>query len=95
MVRRVGEIRWVVCASPDYLTRHGEPRTPADLSDHDCIAFEELQRYREWSFASEGQRPALGYPPLFGQYSGRRDCWGCRRARSRAGDVVSSRGERR
>jgi len=47
VARRVGEIRWVVCASPDYLSRHGEPVTPADLSDHDCIAFEELQRYRE------------------------------------------------
>jgi DNA-binding transcriptional LysR family regulator len=51
VARRVGEIRWVVCASPDYLRRRGEPRTPADLSDHDCIAFEELQRYREWPFA--------------------------------------------
>jgi len=51
MVRRVGEIRWVVCASPDYLTRRGEPRTPADLSDHDCIALEEPQRHREWPFS--------------------------------------------
>ena len=42
MVRSVGEIRWMVCASPDYLARHGEPRTPAGLSDHACIAFEEL-----------------------------------------------------
>jgi DNA-binding transcriptional LysR family regulator len=50
MARRVGEIRWMVCASPDYLARRGEPRTPHDLSDHDCIAFEELQRYREWPF---------------------------------------------
>jgi DNA-binding transcriptional LysR family regulator len=50
-VRRVGEIRWMVCASPDYLTRRGEPRTPADLSNHDCIAFEELRRYREWPFS--------------------------------------------
>ena len=35
----------------DYLTRRGEPRTPADLCDHDCIAFEELQRHREWPFS--------------------------------------------
>lgn len=50
VARRVGEIRWVVCASPDYLRRRGAPRTPADLSNHDCVAFEELQRYREWPF---------------------------------------------
>ena len=41
----------MICASPDYLRRRGEPHTPADLSDHDCIALEELQRYREWPFA--------------------------------------------
>jgi DNA-binding transcriptional LysR family regulator len=48
--RRVGDIRWVVCASPEYLRRRGEPRVPADLSHHDCIAFEGLERYREWPF---------------------------------------------
>lgn len=52
VARRVGELRWVVCASPDYLQRRGEPRVPTDLSDHDCIGLEELQRYREWPFAS-------------------------------------------
>ena len=51
VARRVGEIQWVICACPDYLRRRGEPCEPADLSDHDCIAFEGLQRYREWPFA--------------------------------------------
>ena len=51
VAKRVGEIRWVVCASPDYLDRRGEPQSPADLAEHDCIAFEGLQRYREWPFA--------------------------------------------
>jgi DNA-binding transcriptional LysR family regulator len=50
VARRVGEIRWVVCASPDYLSRRGEPADPTILTDHDCIAFEGLQRYREWPF---------------------------------------------
>lgn len=48
--RRVGNVGWLVCASPDYLQRRGEPRTPTDLSGHDCIAFEGLERYREWPF---------------------------------------------
>jgi DNA-binding transcriptional LysR family regulator len=96
IARRVGEVRWVVCASPDYLRRRGEPpRAPADLQGHDFIALEGLQRYRDWSYASEGATNQLSVtPPFFGQYSGRRDCWGCRRARSRAGDVVSSSGKR-
>jgi len=50
VARRVGEIRWVVCASHEYLERRGEPVEPGELADNDCIAFEGLQRYREWPF---------------------------------------------
>jgi DNA-binding transcriptional LysR family regulator len=35
----VGAVRRVVIASPDYLARHGEPRTPADLLRHDAVGF--------------------------------------------------------
>lgn len=31
--------RRVVCATPSYLERHGVPRTPGDLSRHNCLAF--------------------------------------------------------
>ena len=31
----------VLCASPDYLARHGEPRTLAELSGHECLAIKE------------------------------------------------------
>jgi DNA-binding transcriptional LysR family regulator len=65
VARRVGEIRWVVCASPEYLRRRGEPRTPADLSDHDCIAFEGLQRYREWPLASTTGIQQIAISPRF------------------------------
>lgn len=47
-----GHIRWILCASPDYLARRGEPATPADLTDHDCIGFEGLQTYRSWTIGS-------------------------------------------
>jgi DNA-binding transcriptional LysR family regulator len=50
VARRAGEIQWVVCASPDYLNEHGDPTEPAELADRECIAFEGLQRYREWPF---------------------------------------------
>ncbi|WP_213767601.1 LysR family transcriptional regulator [Caballeronia sp. dw_19] len=34
VARRLAPNRRVLCASPDYLARHGEPKMPADLSAH-------------------------------------------------------------
>ncbi len=48
--RSVGEIRRVVCGSPEYLRERGTPATPDDLRGHDCITFENLMSVRSWSF---------------------------------------------
>ncbi|AXI82941.1 LysR family transcriptional regulator [Xylella taiwanensis] len=37
--RRLGSQRKILCASPDYLAARGEPRTLADLADHDLLAY--------------------------------------------------------
>lgn len=39
MTRRVGSYRWVVCASPDYLARYGEPRAVAALAGHVLLGY--------------------------------------------------------
>ena len=39
ITRALAPLELVVCASPDYLIRHGKPVTPADLSQHDCLDF--------------------------------------------------------
>ncbi len=36
-VRHLGQIRRLVCASPDYLARHGIPDSPEDLVNHNCL----------------------------------------------------------
>jgi DNA-binding transcriptional LysR family regulator len=36
-MRVLGEKRFLVVASPDYVARHSKPRTPRDLRHHDCI----------------------------------------------------------
>ena len=39
VIRRVVGSHAVLCASPDYLRRHGLPRTPHDLSEHALVRF--------------------------------------------------------
>lgn len=52
MATRVGTVRRVICASPAYLEARGMPRTPRELSLHDCITFEVLASRRAWEFGS-------------------------------------------
>ncbi len=59
VARKVGEVRWVVCASPEYLSRCGEPSEVAELPEHACIAFEEFQRYRVWPFTDASDAACL------------------------------------
>jgi DNA-binding transcriptional LysR family regulator len=55
--RLVGQVRSVVCASPEYLARAGTPRTPEALAKHDCIAFTTTTPIpNRWSFASASGR---------------------------------------
>src|SRR5690606_1382307 len=37
VARQLATNRRVLCASPDYLRRHGVPETPADLTAHECL----------------------------------------------------------
>ncbi|MFO1151686.1 MAG: LysR family transcriptional regulator [Alsobacter sp.] len=54
VARRLGAIRRVVCASPDYLAAHGAPKHPEDLTDHACIGFESPGHGRRWTFLRDG-----------------------------------------
>jgi DNA-binding transcriptional LysR family regulator len=65
IARHLGEVRWVICASPDYLARHGEPAEPEALAAHDCIAFEGLQSHRLWTVGSGAAARSLAIRPRF------------------------------
>lgn len=41
--------RMTICASPDYLARHGTPHTPADLVDHLCLSHTVWTARNEWT----------------------------------------------
>ncbi|MFJ3077370.1 MULTISPECIES: LysR family transcriptional regulator [Pseudomonas] len=38
----------ILCASPQYLARAGEPEFPAQLSQHNCLGFSGLRSFPEW-----------------------------------------------
>lgn len=62
---RVGQIHWVTCASPEYLDRRGIPPVPADLTDHDCVAFEGLEPARTWGFGRGTAAETIVIRPRF------------------------------
>ena len=50
---RVGLVRRVMCASPEYLKARGTPATPAELSQHEVISFESVSSPTTWRFESK------------------------------------------
>ncbi len=52
---RVGSVRRVLCASPDYLASRGRPAAPSELADHDTIDFSAMTQGGEWVFEAAGR----------------------------------------
>ena len=53
----LGEVRRLVCASPDHLSRAGVPQTPAELVGHECISEGAGDAFVLWRFHRPGGRP--------------------------------------
>lgn len=51
MARKLSSRRLYLCASPDYLQRHGEPHTLSELPSHDCLQ----GTLDHWRFKYNGQ----------------------------------------
>lgn len=62
---RLGTVRWITCASPDYLSQRGVPETLGDLDKHDCIAFEQLYTTDIWTFRKGKETVAVPIRPRF------------------------------
>lgn len=50
VARPLVPIRMVLCASPDYLRRHGTPQTPADLAFHAGLVYGNIPEAQQWRF---------------------------------------------
>lgn len=60
---RVGSVRRVVCASPDYLAARGIPQIPEDLLSHDIILARGLNPSNEMRFMRDGQSLTVKLQP--------------------------------
>jgi DNA-binding transcriptional LysR family regulator len=56
IARRLASSELVLCASPDYLARRGEPHTPAEVSGHDCLNFAFDMLRHSWPVQWENQQ---------------------------------------
>jgi len=59
---RVGEVRRVVCGSPDFFARHGRPGHPQDLERMPVVASSAIGQIKNWMFVDAGQ--ALTVRPM-------------------------------
>lgn len=50
IARKLAPARLHVLASPAYLAKHGEPRHPKELTEHECILFGDPRPARSWRF---------------------------------------------
>ncbi|OCZ63091.1 LysR family transcriptional regulator [Achromobacter xylosoxidans] len=62
VARRLGSIRWVLSAAPDYLARRGTPRGLRDLAQHDGLVYSHLATDDAWTLMQEGRPTVVRVP---------------------------------
>ena len=51
IARKLVDANWIVCASPQYLAKHGIPKQPQALDKHNCLVYSYQETgAREWAF---------------------------------------------
>ena len=56
IARRIVASRHLICASPDYLRKRGEPRVPEDLREHDGLHYSLREPHGMWQLETDGDR---------------------------------------
>ena len=58
---RVGEVRHVICASPDYLAADGIPTTLDDMAKHRIVSFQSVSALSTWTFEQDGTEKTVSF----------------------------------
>lgn len=59
VARRIGALQWIICASPAYLAKRGAPRTPNELSAHNCLVHMKSAPDGIWRFIGPGKEKRI------------------------------------
>ncbi|MBE4579158.1 LysR family transcriptional regulator [Vibrio navarrensis] len=59
VARSLGQCRLLLCASPEYLQRHGTVTAPQELSERNCLCLGENPRDRVWDFYQAEQKVSV------------------------------------
>ena len=63
VARRLQPYRSLLCASPEYIRRKGQPRTPQDLAAHDCLGFTYSARRGRWHLSRGAEEKTVSFTP--------------------------------
>ena len=62
VARKLGSLRWVISAAPEYLDVKGVPQSIADLSSHDCLVYGLHSLSSEWQMLDAGKPTRVQVP---------------------------------
>ena len=72
--RRLASTRLILCASPQYLSRHGAPAHPSELAHHAVISYALLAMGERWEFEGPDGPVGVGVVPRMRSNSGDTCC---------------------
>lgn len=65
IARKVATLRYVVCASPDYMARHPGPTRPEAVADHTLVQFSLPRRSGPWVYVRDRERVDVPVQPCY------------------------------
>ena len=63
IARKLANVHFAVCASPEYLREHGEPKHPAEVAQHEVLVYSNVAVGRQWFYQRDGKQvsPRMSY----------------------------------